>query len=95
PTSEAPDAAGHTQPAPRPDCVSADSAHHPALRAHPPFYLPADDQAAEEGFGSDEVLANVPSVANGQVYGLGANSFRVDKFSATEIVEHIADVFAE
>lgn len=94
-TIEEPDADWHTQPEPRADFVFADYEHLTELTADTTFVLSADDQAAEEGFGSDEVLANVPSVANGQVYGLGANSFRVDKFSATEIVEHIADVFAE
>ena len=37
--------------------------------------------------------ANLPSVENDSVYGLGENSFRIDKFSATEIVDGVVENF--
>ncbi|MGO1768519.1 MAG: Fe2+-enterobactin ABC transporter substrate-binding protein [Microbacterium sp.] len=92
-TIEEPDAEWHTQPQPRKDFVFADYERLTELTADTTFVLAADDAAAEEGFGSDEVLANLPSVENDQVYGLGANSFRMDLYSATEIVEGIVDTF--
>jgi iron complex transport system substrate-binding protein len=91
---EEPNAEWHTQPEARADFVFADYEHLTELTADTTFILSQDDEGAREGFGADEVLANVPSVKNGQVYGLGANSFRIDMFSATEIVEHIAETFA-
>lgn len=92
-TIEEPDASWHTQPEPREDFVFADYERLTELTGDTTFVLSADDEAAESGFGSDEVLANLPSVQNGQVYGLGANSFRMDLYSATEIVEGIAENF--
>lgn len=93
-TIEEPNAEWHTQPEARADFVFADYEHLTELTADTTFILSQDDAGARDGFGSDEVLANVPSVKNGQVYGLGANSFRIDMYSATEIVEHIAETFA-
>ncbi len=46
-------------------------------------------------FVNDPILHNLPAVKAHQVYGLGKNSFRVDLFSATEIVQNIADIFAK
>ncbi|MGI6878643.1 Fe2+-enterobactin ABC transporter substrate-binding protein [Microbacterium sp. gxy059] len=92
-TVEEPDAAWHTQPQERADFVFSEYEHLTELTAETTFILSADDAAAEEGFASDPVLANVPSVKAGQVYGLGLNSFRMDLYSATEVVEHIADIF--
>lgn len=94
-TIEEPDSEWHTQPAPRSDFVFADYERLTELTADTTFVLSADDQMAEEGFGSDEVLANLPSVQNGQVYGLGVNSFRMDLFSAREIVEGVVANFGE
>ena len=45
------------------------------------------------GAAEDPVLANVASVVNEQVYGLGLNSFRIDKYSATEIVDGVVADF--
>lgn len=94
-TIEAPDQEWHTQPEPRTDFVFADYEHLTELTAGTTFILSADNDAAESGFAADEVLANVPSVKNGQVYGLGADSFRIDPYSATEIVEGVAANFAD
>ncbi|WP_036320224.1 Fe2+-enterobactin ABC transporter substrate-binding protein [Microbacterium indicum] len=92
-TIEDPDPAWSTQAGERSDFVFADYEHLTELTADTTFVLSADDEAAKSGFAADAVLANLPSVANGQVYGLGLNSFRIDLYSATEIVEHIADDF--
>ncbi len=46
------------------------------------------------GFLNDPVLANLPSVKSGQVYGLGENSFRIDYYSGIEIVDGIVANFA-
>lgn len=93
-TVEEPNADWHTQPKPRTDFVFADYEHLTELTADTTFVLAADNAKAESGLAADEVLANVPSVKNGQVYGLGANSFRIDPYSATEVVEGIAENFA-
>jgi iron complex transport system substrate-binding protein len=39
------------------------------------------------------VLANLPSVKNGQVFGLGIYSFRIDYYSGKEIVDGIVSKF--
>ncbi|WP_025620462.1 Fe2+-enterobactin ABC transporter substrate-binding protein [Salinispora cortesiana] len=64
------------------------------LTAETTFILSKDDAGAQ-AFAVDPVLANVPSVQQGQVYGLGPNSFRVDPYSATEIVDGVVARFAE
>lgn len=64
------------------------------LTAETTFILSKDDAGAR-AFTEDPVLANVPSVEQGQVYGLGLNSFRVDRYSATEIVDSVVARFAK
>ena len=39
------------------------------------------------------MLANLPSVQAGQVWGLGRNSFRVDYYSSLEIIDSIVVKF--
>ncbi len=58
------------------------------LTAQTTFILSKDNEGAQ-AFATDPVLANVPSVKDGQVYGLGKNSFRIDYYSANEIVDGI------
>ena len=58
------------------------------------FILSRDNEGAK-AFLEDPVLANLPSVKAGQVYGLGANSFRIDFYSATEIVDGIVENFSK
>lgn len=94
-TIEEPDSEWSTLPEPRNDFVFADYERLTELTADTTFVLSADDETAREGFGSDQVLANLPSVQNGQVYGLGPDSFRMDLFSATEIVEGVVANFGE
>ena len=42
---------------------------------------------------ADPLLANLPSVRAGQVYPLGETSFRIDYYSARQIVELLAGYF--
>ena len=92
-TVEDPDPAWHTQAQERADFVWATYENLLQLTSETTFILSADDETAK-GFAEDPVLANVPSVAAGQVYGLGVNSFRMDLYSSTEIVEHVRDLFS-
>lgn len=94
-TIEDPNPAWHKQPKARKDFVFADYEHLTELTAGTTFVLSADTAKARSGFGSDKVLANLPSVKNHQVYGLGANSFRMDKYSATEIVKGVRAEFGK
>lgn len=91
-TLEDPDVSWHTQAQEREDFVWATYENLTLLTAETTFILSADDEGAQE-FANDPVLANVPSVQAGQVYGLGENSFRVDLYSATEIVENVVANF--
>jgi ABC-type Fe2+-enterobactin transport system substrate-binding protein len=90
---EDPDPAWHTQTDERADFVWATYENLLQLTSETTFILSADDEMAQ-GFADDPVLANIPSVAAGQVYGLGVNSFRMDPYSSTEIVEHVKDLFS-
>lgn len=92
-TVEDPDPAWHTQAQERADFVWASYENLLQLTSETTFILSADDAKAQ-GFAEDPVLANVPSVAAGQVFGLGLNSFRMDLYSSTEIVEHVRELFS-
>ncbi|HEY0216087.1 MAG TPA: Fe2+-enterobactin ABC transporter substrate-binding protein [Cellulomonas sp.] len=43
---------------------------------------------------AEPVLANAPAVRSGQVYSLGEDSFRIDYFSATEILDIVEGLFS-
>ncbi len=92
-TIEDPDPSWHTQAQQREDFVWAPYENLTRLTSETTFILSADDATAQR-FAEDPVMANVPSVRAGQVYGLGANSFRMDPYSATEIVEGVRATFA-
>lgn len=92
-TIEDPDPSWHTQDNLRADFVWAAYENLSQLKAGTTFILAQDNEGAQ-GFAADTVLANLPSVANKQVYGLGKNSFRIDYFSATQIVETVKAEFA-
>ena len=64
----------------------------PQLKAETTFLLEASDDTANR-FMQDPILINLPSVKNKQVFGLGKNSFRVDMYSATQIVNHMVELF--
>ncbi len=89
---EAPDPAWHTQAASRDDFVWADYERLVDLKAETTFLLRVDDSRAA-AFRNDPVLANLPTVKTGQVYGLGVHSFRIDYYSGKEIVDGIVAKF--
>lgn len=91
-TLEDPPIEWHTIEEERADFVFATYENLTELTSETTFILAQDDEGAQ-AFADDPTMANVPSVKAGQVYGLGANSFRVDKYSATEIVDHIVELF--
>lgn len=92
-TIEDPDPSWHTQDALRNDFVWATYENLTKLTSQTTFILAQDNEGAK-AFATDPVLANLPSVVEGQVYGLGKNSFRIDYFSATQIVETVRDNFS-
>ena len=91
-TIEDPPLEWHTQGEERADFVWANYDHLTELTAETTFILSQDNEGAQE-FAKDPVLATLPSVEADQVYGLGLNSFRVDRYSATEIVDGVLDNF--
>ena len=64
------------------------------LNAETTFLLEANDDSVKT-FMHDPILVNLPSVKRKQVFGLGRNSFRIDMYSATEIVNDIVERFAK
>ncbi len=92
-TIEEPKAEWHAQEGgARSDFVFASYENLTELTAETTFILSQDNEGAQ-AFADDPVLANVPSVVNKQVYGLGKNSFRIDFYSATEIADGILQNF--
>ena len=90
---EAPEPAWHSGLDSPESFVRSEYEYLTRLQADTSFLLrraPADTSA----FVGDPVLANLPSVRAGQVRGLGRNSFRIDFFSASEIVDGIEQGFA-
>jgi len=90
--SPSPDWQGGDTP-PSADFIRAAYEHLTELTAETTFLLAGTDADAAR-FRADPILANLPSVQRGQVYGLGQNSFRIDYYSAREIVAGIAHRFA-
>ncbi len=62
------------------------------IKADTTFLLEATDDTAKR-FMHDPILVNLPSVKKKQVFGLGKNSFRIDMYSATDIVNDIIEQF--
>ncbi|WP_027488144.1 Fe2+-enterobactin ABC transporter substrate-binding protein [Allorhizobium undicola] len=93
-TMEDPDPSWHTQAVLRHDFVWASYERLVDLKAETTFLLRVDDSRAE-AFMRDPVLANLPSVKKGQVYGLGVNSFRMDYYSGKQVVDGIVKKFAK
>lgn len=91
---EEPDPSWQTNPGQRHDFIWAPYENLPRLTAQTTFLLSVDDDSVGKFIG-DPVLANLPSVRARQVHGLGRNSFRIDYFSATEIVDGIVEKFAK
>ncbi|GAA4622154.1 Fe2+-enterobactin ABC transporter substrate-binding protein [Cellulomonas oligotrophica] len=57
-------------------------------------FLVNGSTAEKEALLSEPVLANAPAVVSEQVYPLGPNSFRIDYYSATEIVNTVEELFS-
>ncbi|MCW5655491.1 Fe2+-enterobactin ABC transporter substrate-binding protein [Hydrogenophaga sp.] len=70
------------------DFVKAQYEHLSTLKARTVFLLRQDENDVD-GLLRDRVLARMPAVQARQVYGLGKNSFRIDYYSANEIVDAI------
>lgn len=91
-TLEEPDPAWQTNQSQRRDFIWAPYEHLPQLTAQTTFLLSVDDDGAARFLG-DPLLKNLPSVRAGQVHGLGRNSFRIDYYSAMQIVDDLARRF--
>ncbi|RZF90137.1 Fe2+-enterobactin ABC transporter substrate-binding protein [Pseudoalteromonas sp. CO302Y] len=74
------------------DFVRAEFEHLVLLKSPTTFLIRAEQPTADR-FMTDPVLANLNSVKSKQVYGLGANSFRIDYYSAKEILTNIERYF--
>lgn len=93
-TVEDPDPAWHAAAEARGDFVWAPYEMLPRLTASTTFLLRAND-ARVAAFLNDPVLANLPSVRARRIQSLGANSFRIDYYSATQIVDGIVKTFGK
>lgn len=93
-TIEDPNPEWHAQPNLREDFVWAPYENLVSLTSETTFLLRFDDSGIDP-FVNEPTLANLFSVQAEQVYGLGANSFRVDYFSGREIVDSIVEKFAD
>ncbi|PTY38782.1 Fe2+-enterobactin ABC transporter substrate-binding protein [Saccharospirillum sp. MSK14-1] len=76
------------------DFVWAQYEHLTQLTAPASFLIRAEADRAED-FLNDPVLANLPSVQAGQVYGLGIHSFRIDYYSARKVVDGLVEQFGQ
>ncbi|MFD3811978.1 Fe2+-enterobactin ABC transporter substrate-binding protein [Rhodococcus sp. NPDC058639] len=52
------------------------------------------EQPAADAMQADPLLAEIPSVRTGKVYALGYDSFRLDYYSANNVVDRIVDALA-
>lgn len=89
---EAPDPRWHSTPDASGDFVWAQYEFLPQLKAPTTFLLRVDD-AGTAALLADPLLANLPSVRARQVHALGPNAFRIDFYSATEIVDRLVRRF--
>lgn len=93
-TIESADLAWQPKDKPVSDFVWAQYEHLTQLAAPTTFLLSGTDKEADV-FMADPILANLPSIKNKQVYGLGANSFRIDYYSAQEIISDMVARFSQ
>ncbi|MBA4262017.1 MAG: Fe2+-enterobactin ABC transporter substrate-binding protein [Comamonadaceae bacterium] len=91
---EAPDPRWHSGLDTPDDFVKAQYEHLSTLKARTVFLLRQDENDVNALL-RDRVLARLPAVQLKQVYGLGKNSFRIDYFSANEILDSIRRRFAK
>ncbi|QPB81321.1 Fe2+-enterobactin ABC transporter substrate-binding protein [Proteus sp. GOKU] len=93
-TIESADLAWQPKDKPVSDFVWAQYEHLTQLTAPTTFLLSGTAKEADV-FMADPILANLPSIKNNQVYGLGANSFRIDYYSAQEIISDMVTRFGQ
>ncbi len=91
---ESPDPHWHSGLDSADDFVKAQYEHLSTLKARTVFLLRQDENDVDALL-RDRVLARMPAVQTRQVYGLGKNSFRIDYYSANEIVDAIRRRFAK
>lgn len=91
-TIEDPNVEWRNQASVRGDFVWAAFERLTELTSETTFLLRLTDEQVGD-FVAEPVLANLPSVQAGQVYGLGANSFRIDYYSSLEIIEDLTVKF--
>lgn len=91
---EAPNDAWQSSTARHRDFIRVHYENLSLLKGETTFLIEADGRKAHE-FMSNEVFINMPSVQNQQVYGLGLTSFRIDPYSARNIIDNIAKQFAK
>lgn len=88
---EDPNIAWHSQPQKRHDFVWSSYENLTQLKAETTFILGEEAKAA--AFRRDPVLANLASVKANQVHALGEESFRVDHYSAVNVVDRIVAIY--
>lgn len=93
-TVEQPDPAWHVGAGARTDFVWAQHEQLTRLQGGTTLLIWAGDDRAQ-AFLKDPILANLPSVKAGRVYALGPDSFRIDYYSATEIVDRLVELFGK
>lgn len=93
-TMEDPNPAWQTTIKAQNDFVWATYENLTQLTAETSFLLRAPQERVD-AFLHDPMLANLPSVKSRRVYSLGINSFRVDYYSANEIVRDVVKNFAK
>lgn len=57
------------------------------------FVVPLGSEQEVDEFAADPLLVGAPAVTGDRVYSLGAASFRLDYYSATDTVEHLVSIF--
>ncbi|SCC07469.1 Fe2+-enterobactin ABC transporter substrate-binding protein [Kosakonia oryziphila] len=57
------------------------------------LFLFASDQKDADALNANPLLAHLPAVQNKRVYALGAETFRLDYYSATRVLQRLAALF--
>ncbi len=84
-----------TSESPRQDFAFVSTENTIANLTAPTVFLINGTDETKASLEGDELFAGAPAVASGAIYPLGATSFRIDYWSASQIVELIADAFGE
>ncbi|WP_425294683.1 Fe2+-enterobactin ABC transporter substrate-binding protein [Kosakonia calanthes] len=57
------------------------------------LFLFASDQKDADALNANPLLAHIPAVQNKRVYALGAETFRLDYYSATRVLQRLSQLF--